>query len=167
MCAGQNRRSAAVTGRTAPGDGRSVWYARCGPYVAATWRSRDEESNDESDDGRSAARTGRDWTGGTGARAHRGVADVCVRAGVGTRSRACRAECGQPLTITADSDGYYRSSLIELEGDTSERTFFVEFKRVPAGQYQLSAVVRNGSGRTWRSRPRASASSLLRSNTRP
>ena len=50
------------------------------------------------------------------------------------------------LTITADSDGYYRSSLIELEGDTSERTFFVEFKRVPAGQYQLSAVVRNGSG---------------------
>ena len=49
------------------------------------------------------------------------------------------------LTITADSDGYYRSSLIELEGDTSEKTFFVEFKRVPAGQYQLSAVVRNGS----------------------
>ena len=51
------------------------------------------------------------------------------------------------LTITADSDGYYRSSLIELEGDTSEKTFFVEFKRVPAGQYQLSAVVRNGSGK--------------------
>jgi hypothetical protein len=50
------------------------------------------------------------------------------------------------LTITADSDGYYRSSLIALDGDTSERTFFVEFKRVPAGQYQLSAVVRNGSG---------------------
>ena len=50
------------------------------------------------------------------------------------------------LTITADSDGYYRSSLMELEGDTSEKTFFVEFKRVPAGQYQLSAVVRNGSG---------------------
>ena len=51
------------------------------------------------------------------------------------------------LTITADSDGYYRSSLMELEGDTSEKTFFVEFKRVPAGQYQLSAVVRNGSGK--------------------
>ena len=51
------------------------------------------------------------------------------------------------LTITADSDGYYRSSLLELEGDTSEKTFFVEFKRVPAGQYQLSAVVRNGSGK--------------------
>jgi hypothetical protein len=50
------------------------------------------------------------------------------------------------LTVTADSDSYYRSSLIELEGDASERTFFVEFKRVPAGQYQLSAVVRDGGG---------------------
>jgi len=50
------------------------------------------------------------------------------------------------LTITADSDGYYRSSLIELEGDTSARTFFVEFKSVPAGQYHLSAVVRNATG---------------------
>jgi hypothetical protein len=50
------------------------------------------------------------------------------------------------LTITADSDGYYRSSLIELEGGTSARTFFIEFKSVPAGQYQLSAVVRNSTG---------------------
>jgi len=50
------------------------------------------------------------------------------------------------LTITADSDSYYRSSLIELEGDTSARTFFIELKHVPAGQYHLSAVVRNGSG---------------------
>jgi hypothetical protein len=50
------------------------------------------------------------------------------------------------LTITADSDGYYRSSLIELEGDTSEKTFFVEFKQVPAGDCKPSAVASKGNG---------------------
>jgi len=49
------------------------------------------------------------------------------------------------LTITANSEGYYRSSFIALEGETSARTFFVEFKQVPAGEYQLSAVVGNGN----------------------
>jgi hypothetical protein len=51
------------------------------------------------------------------------------------------------LTIAAESDGYYRSSLIELEGDSGPQTYFVEFKHVPAGAYELSAVVRNGSGK--------------------
>ena len=50
------------------------------------------------------------------------------------------------LTIAADSEGDYRSSLIELEGETSARTFFVEFKQVPAGENKLSAMVNNGSG---------------------
>ena len=50
------------------------------------------------------------------------------------------------LMISADSGGYYRSSLIELEGDTSARTFVVDFKQLPAGRYELSAAVRNGNG---------------------
>jgi hypothetical protein len=50
------------------------------------------------------------------------------------------------LTIMANSEGYYRSSLIQLEGETNARTFFVEFKEVPAGEYKLSAVVSNRSG---------------------
>ena len=49
------------------------------------------------------------------------------------------------LTIIANSEGYYRSSLIQLEGETSARTFFVELKQVPAGEYKLSAVVSNGN----------------------
>ena len=50
------------------------------------------------------------------------------------------------LTIIANSEGYYRSSLIGLEGETRARTFFVEFKQVPAGEYKLSAVVSKGNG---------------------
>jgi hypothetical protein len=52
------------------------------------------------------------------------------------------------LAIAAESDGYYRRSLIELEGDNNgPRTFFVEFKNVPAGAYELSAVVTNAIGK--------------------
>jgi hypothetical protein len=50
------------------------------------------------------------------------------------------------LTIIANSESYYRSSLIQLEGETSARTFFVELKQVPAGEYKLSAVVSKGNG---------------------
>jgi hypothetical protein len=49
------------------------------------------------------------------------------------------------LTIIANSEDYYRSSLIDLQGETSARTFFVEFKQVPAGEYKLSAVVSKGN----------------------
>ena len=51
------------------------------------------------------------------------------------------------LAIVADSDAYYRSSVIELEGDASPRTFWMDFRQVPAGQYRISAVLRDGAGR--------------------
>jgi hypothetical protein len=51
------------------------------------------------------------------------------------------------LAIAAESDGYYRSSMFELEGDRAPQTFFVEFKGVPAGAYQLSAVVMTANGK--------------------
>jgi hypothetical protein len=48
------------------------------------------------------------------------------------RSRACRAECGQPHAHDhRERRGYYPSSLIELESETSARKFFVEFKQAP------------------------------------
>jgi hypothetical protein len=51
------------------------------------------------------------------------------------------------LAIVAESDGYSRRSLIELQGDRGPQTFFVELKNVPAGAYELSAMVRNGNGK--------------------
>ena len=51
------------------------------------------------------------------------------------------------LTIVADSENYYRSSEIALDGDASPATFFLDLRSVPGGEYRISAVVRDRSGR--------------------
>jgi len=43
------------------------------------------------------------------------------------------------LEIVIDSPDYYRSSLIQLEGDQAPRTSIVEFRSVPGGNYEISA----------------------------
>ena len=43
------------------------------------------------------------------------------------------------LEIVIDSPDYYRSSLIQLEGDQAPRTSIVEFRSVPGGSYAISA----------------------------
>jgi hypothetical protein len=43
------------------------------------------------------------------------------------------------LEIIIDSADFYRSSLIQLEGDLAPRTSVVEFRSVPGGNYQISA----------------------------
>jgi hypothetical protein len=43
------------------------------------------------------------------------------------------------LEIIIDSADFYRSSLIQLEGDQAPRTSVVEFRSVPGGSYQISA----------------------------
>ena len=48
--------------------------------------------------------------------------------------------------IVADSEAYYRSSVIELEGNASPKTFWMDFREVPARHYSISAVVKNRSG---------------------
>ena len=45
------------------------------------------------------------------------------------------------LLIEADSDQYFRSSAIALEGANERRVHSIEFKSLPAGRYQLSARV--------------------------
>jgi hypothetical protein len=43
------------------------------------------------------------------------------------------------LEIIIDSADFYRSSLIQLEGDQAPRTSVIEFRSVPGGSYQISA----------------------------
>ena len=50
------------------------------------------------------------------------------------------------LRVSIDSDGYYRSSDIQLDGDGAATSHFVEFKDVPAGMYQLTAEVIGQTG---------------------
>jgi len=43
------------------------------------------------------------------------------------------------LEIVIDSPDFYRSSLVQLEGDQAPRTSIVEFRSVPGGSYEISA----------------------------
>jgi hypothetical protein len=45
------------------------------------------------------------------------------------------------LVVEADSEDYFRSSAIELDGENEKRLHSVEFKSLPAGQYRVRAQV--------------------------
>jgi hypothetical protein len=49
------------------------------------------------------------------------------------------------LIVEADSDDYYRSSSIELDGDKEKRLHTVELRNLPAGEYVLRAQVKSKS----------------------
>ena len=51
------------------------------------------------------------------------------------------------LTVVADSPEFYRSSLIQLEGDRAPKTFTIEYPNVPGGQYEITSVLVNSMGR--------------------
>jgi hypothetical protein len=50
------------------------------------------------------------------------------------------------LQIIAESDDYYRSSEIQLDGERAPRTTLVYFQSVPGGVYQVSALLKGESG---------------------
>ena len=43
------------------------------------------------------------------------------------------------LEIVIDSEDFYRSSLIQLEGDQAPSTSVIQFRSVPGGNYMISA----------------------------
>ena len=55
------------------------------------------------------------------------------------------AENNRVLVVEADSEDYYRSSAIELDGEKEKRLHSVEFKSLPAGEYVLRAQVKSKS----------------------
>jgi len=50
------------------------------------------------------------------------------------------------LQIIAESDDYYRSSDIQLDGERAPRTTLVHFKSLPGGVYQVSALLKGAGG---------------------
>ena len=50
------------------------------------------------------------------------------------------------LEVIADSDGFYRSSEIQLEGDRAPATIYFEFPGVPQGEYAFVGIVRDSAG---------------------
>jgi hypothetical protein len=51
------------------------------------------------------------------------------------------------LEITAESDRYLRSSQIQLEGHDARRVWDFEFRDVPRGNYQVTAILTGTGGR--------------------
>jgi hypothetical protein len=47
--------------------------------------------------------------------------------------------------VEADSDDYYRSSTIELDGENEKRLHSLELRNLPAGDYVLRAEVKSKS----------------------
>ena len=51
------------------------------------------------------------------------------------------------MEVIAESGDYYRSSAVQLEGDRAPRTITFEFRSLPPGEYQVTAVVTGTDGR--------------------
>ncbi len=50
------------------------------------------------------------------------------------------------MEVVADSEAYYRSSAIELDGGRAPRTTTFEFHSLPSGAYEVTAVVIGADG---------------------
>ena len=62
-------------------------------------------------------------------------ADLVVRTNI-------EADAGnRAIEIVAESADFYRSSLIELQGDRAPRTSVFEFRNLPRGEYQVMATL--------------------------
>jgi hypothetical protein len=49
--------------------------------------------------------------------------------------------------VEAESDDYYRSSEVALEGEDGPRTVVLQFRSVPGGHYQIRGSVGDARGR--------------------
>ena len=50
------------------------------------------------------------------------------------------------VEVAADSDTYYRSSRIQLDGKDAPTTIVLEFRDVPGGDYEVSAILIDSAG---------------------
>jgi len=51
------------------------------------------------------------------------------------------------LEVVAQSDGYIRSSQIQLDGRDAQRVWQIEFRDVPHGNYEVTATLMGSEGR--------------------
>jgi uncharacterized protein (DUF58 family) len=50
------------------------------------------------------------------------------------------------VAVAAESDDYFRSSEVAIEGDQGPRTLFFEFRGLPGGQYEVRSAVGDAQG---------------------
>ena len=53
-----------------------------------------------------------------------------------------RSDDNRRLEVTVDSEGYYRSTSVELDGARAARVHTVQFRGLPQGTYEVRAVLR-------------------------
>ena len=63
------------------------------------------------------------------------------------RARVVPNAENRSLTIIAESEDFYRSSQVQLEGDHAPATITFEFRGVPGGEYLVSAALTDSLGR--------------------
>ena len=63
------------------------------------------------------------------------------------RARVVPHADNRALTIVAESEDFYRSSEVLLEGDHAPAMITFEFRGVPGGEYLVSAVLTDSVGR--------------------
>ena len=63
------------------------------------------------------------------------------------RARVAPNVENRTLTIVAESEDFYRSSQISLEGDQAPAMMTFEFRGVPCGEYLVSGVLTDSMGR--------------------
>jgi hypothetical protein len=55
-------------------------------------------------------------------------------------------DANRALEISADSEEYYRSSRIQLDGKVAPRTITVEFPSLPGGAYEIRGALIDSTG---------------------
>jgi hypothetical protein len=69
-------------------------------------------------------------------------------ANVRVRARVESNADNRSIQIVADSTEFYRSSEIQLDGERAPRTTVVEFRNLPSGTYNVTAVLVGSASRT-------------------
>lgn len=63
------------------------------------------------------------------------------------RARVARNAENRSLTVIAESDEFYRSSQVQLEGDQAPAMVTFEFRDLPDGEYEISGTLIDAGGR--------------------
>lgn len=51
------------------------------------------------------------------------------------------------MEVVADSDAFYRSSTIQLDGDQAPMTTLLQLRGLPSGEYDITATLKGSDGR--------------------